>query len=71
MENILICTMGLDVHRDVIIACLIKGKFNQKPEIEIRNFITFRPDMENLKKWILEQECKNVAMFLKFYQIYC
>ena len=39
--------MGLDVHRDVIIACLIKGKFNQKPEIEIRNFITFRPDMEN------------------------
>ena len=50
---------------------MIKGKFNQKPEIEIRNFITFRPDMENLKKWILEQECKNVAMFLKFYQIYC
>ena len=44
--------MGLDVHRDVIIACLIKGKFNQKPEIEIRNFITFRPDMENLKKFI-------------------
>ena len=55
--------MGLDVHRDVIIACLIKGKFNQKPEIEIRNFITFRPDMENLKKWILEQGSKIVSMF--------
>ena len=54
--------MGLDVHRDVIVACLIKGELNQKPEIEIRNFSTLRPDMENLKKWVLEQECKNVAM---------
>lgn len=62
MEDILTCTMGLDVHRDVIVACLIKGELNQKPEIEIRNFSTLRPDMENLKKWVLEQECKNVAM---------
>ena len=62
MEDILTCTMGLDVHRDVIVACLIKGELNQKPEVEIRNFNTLRPDMENLKKWVLEQECKNVAM---------
>ena len=62
MEDILTCTMGLDVHRDVIVACLIKGELNQKPEVEIRNFSTLRPDMENLKKWVLEQECKNVAM---------
>lgn len=62
MEDILTCTMGLDVHRDVIVACLLKGEPNQKPEVEIRNFSTLRPDMENLKKWILEQECKNVAM---------
>lgn len=62
MEDILTCTMGLDVHRDVIVACLLKGELNQKPEVEIRNFSTLRPDMENLKKWILEQECKNVAM---------
>lgn len=62
MEDILTCTMGLDVHRDVIVACLIKGELNQKPEVEIRNFSTLRPDMENLKKWVLEQECKNIAM---------
>lgn len=62
MEDILTCTMGLDVHRDVIVACLLRGELNQKPEVEIRNFSTLRPDMENLKKWILEQECKNVAM---------
>ena len=35
MEDILTCTMGLDVHRDVIVACLIKGELNQKPELEI------------------------------------
>ena len=55
MEDILTCTMGLDVHRDVIVACLIKGELNQKPEIEIRNFSTLRPDMEILKKCGLER----------------
>lgn len=62
MNDILTCTMGLDVHRDVIVACLLKGELKQKPEVEIRSFSTLRPDMEKLKEWVLEQECKNVAM---------
>jgi transposase len=62
MEDILTCAMGLDVHRDVIVACLIKGELNKKPEVEIKSFSTLRPDMEKLKEWVLKQKCKNVAM---------
>lgn len=37
MQNILTCAMGLDVHRNVIAACLAKGGLGTDPEIEIRS----------------------------------
>ena len=35
MQDILTCAMGLDVHRDVIVACLARGELGTEPEIEI------------------------------------
>ncbi len=35
MQDILTCAMGLDVHRDIIVACLVKGELGTDPEIEI------------------------------------
>ena len=54
--------MGLDIHRDVIVACLAKGKLGTEPEIEIRSFSTLIPEMRKLRDWVLETECRHVAM---------
>ena len=38
MEAILEICCGLDVHRDNIVACLMKGNLDNKPTPEIRTF---------------------------------
>ena len=62
MQDILTCAMGLDIHRDVIVACLAKGELGTDPEIEIRSFSTLIPEMQKLRDWVLEAECYHVAM---------
>lgn len=62
MQDILTTAMGLDVHRDIIVACLIKGGFDLEPETEIRTFSTLIPEMKKLREWILETDCRHVAM---------
>ena len=62
MQDILTVAMGLDVHRDIIVACLIKGQIGLEPETEIRTFGTLIPEMQKLRDWILETGCRNVAM---------
>ncbi len=62
MQDILTVAMGLDVHRDIIVACLIKGQIGLEPETEIRTFSTLIPEMQKLRDWILETDCRNVAM---------
>ena len=57
MQDILTCAMGLDIHRDVIVACLAKGELGADPEIEIRSFSTLIPEMRKLRDWVLEAEC--------------
>lgn len=47
MQDILTCAMGLDVHRDVIVACLARGELGTEPEIEIRSFSTLIPTPYN------------------------
>ena len=63
MQDILTCAMGLDIHRDVIVACLAKGELGTDPEIEIRSFSTLIPEMRKLRDWVLEAECRYVATF--------
>jgi len=62
MQDILSCAMGLDVHRDTIVACLAKGEIGKDPEIEIRSFSTLIPEMQKLRDWVLETDCHHVAM---------
>lgn len=62
MQDILTTAMGLDVHRDIIVACLIKGQIGLEPEAEIRTFSTLIPEMQKLRDWVLETDCRNVAM---------
>ena len=62
MQDILTCVMGVDVHRDIIVACLAKGEIGSDPEIEIRSFSTLIPEMRKLRDWVLEVDCRHVAM---------
>lgn len=62
MQDILSCAMGLDVHRDTIVVCLAKGELGADPEIEIRSFSTLIPEMQKLRDWVLETDCRHVAM---------
>ena len=56
MQDILTCVMGLDVHRDIIVACLVKGAVDAEPEAETRTFSTLIPEMQKLRDWVIEAE---------------
>ena len=62
MQDILTCVMGLDVHRDIIVACLVRGAVDAEPEAETRTFSTLIPEMQKLRDWVIEAECRNIAM---------
>lgn len=62
MQDILTCAMGLDIHRDIIVACLARGEIGSDPEIEIRSFSTLIPEMKKLRDWVVESDCRHVAM---------
>jgi transposase len=62
VEDILEICCGLDVHKDTVVACLLKGNLDSKPSKEIRTFSTLLPDLDKLKVWLEEEECRNVAM---------
>ena len=62
MQDILTCAMGLDIHRDVIVACLAKGELGTDRKSRLRSFSTLIPEMRKLRDWVLEAECRYVAM---------
>jgi len=62
MKDILDCCCGLDIHKDSIVACLMKGPVNQQPSSEIRTFSTQNHDIDALRNWLETQECRHVAM---------
>ena len=53
---------GLDVHQETIVACVLKGELDKKPQSEIRTFGTYTKDLEDLHQWLNEEEVEQVAM---------
>ena len=58
MEVIYERCCGLDVHKDVIVACLMTGTKKK----EIRSFKTFTDELLTLVDWIKVEGCQHVAM---------
>jgi len=52
---------GLDVHKKMVVACLITPG-EQKPKQEIRTFGTMTEDLKALREWLLENGVTAVAM---------
>jgi transposase len=62
LQDILEICCGLDVHKDTVVACLLKGNVDGNPSKEIRTFSTLLPELEQLKLWLEEEQCHHVAM---------
>ena len=61
MEALLYCCCGLDVHKDLIEACILKGT-DREPDIIRESFGTTKPELDRLTKWLSKNDCYTVAM---------
>ena len=62
MRNLLEVCCGLDVHKEVLVACMLKGGIDEEPEPIIKEFPTLLYGLDEFKKWVIENNCHNVAM---------
>jgi transposase len=62
MKDLLEICCGLDVHKETVVACLLKGDINGTPEATIRTFSTLLAGLDELKAWLEEENCRHVAM---------
>jgi transposase len=69
MKTIYNISCGLDVHRDTVVACILKtinfsekGRRNDEVAKEIITFGTFYDDLQELKSWLEVNDCRHVAM---------
>ena len=61
MEIIMECCCGLDVHRDVVEACIIKGALDTPDKIQ-EQFKTTRQELLRMVNWLIQNECYYIAM---------
>lgn len=57
MEVVYRCCCGIDVHKKVIVACLVNGG-----EQELREFGTTTSEIKSLANWLTESGCEMIAM---------
>lgn len=64
MDDVLACCCGLDIHKESIVACVLKGRIEAgyKPRSELKEFGTQLKDLNALRKWLEEHDCHYVAM---------
>ena len=53
---------GLDVHKDMISACLVSVDASGEDYTEIREIRSFTADLQCLRDWLVEKSCPIVAM---------
>lgn len=62
MKDLLEICCGLDVHKDMVVACLLKGELGSEPEGEIVEYSTLLSGLDCLKTWLVENDCRDIAM---------
>lgn len=62
MEAIFESCAGLDVHRDTVVTCILRGGINSKLEKEVKTFKTDTESLIKLLNFLEVNECSHVAM---------
>src|SRR5918911_5598893 len=62
MEVLHTCCCGLDVHKDTVVACLIRAGARGPRGKEVRTFGTTTAALLALADWLRAAECTHVAM---------
>ena len=62
MEAIIERCCGLDVHKDVVVACVLVGPPEGRARKEIRTFGTTTTQLEEMCGWLLKVGCTHVGM---------
>lgn len=62
MDAIIESCAGLDVHRDIVVACVLAGELEKKPKKEIKEFATTTKGLIELLDYLVEKKCTHVAM---------
>jgi transposase len=61
MEVVHEVACGLDVHQATVVACVLSGR-GEKPKKQKKTFNTFTRGLRELREWLSEQGCTQVAM---------
>ena len=61
MEALLECCCGIDVHRDTLQVCILKG-LTDTPEVIRAEFKTMPQDLQELVQWLIDHGCNHIAM---------
>ena len=56
------CCCGVDIHKRIIVACLIILGQDGKLTKEVRSFVPMTEDLLPLAEWLLAAGCTHVAM---------
>jgi transposase len=56
------CCAGLDVHKRMVVACVLKGEPGKKPATETKNFGTTTPELMEMVEWLKGHATTHVAM---------
>lgn len=53
---------GIDVHKKFVVACIVKTDKQDVTTYECHHFSTYTKGLEELLKWLLDYNCKDVCM---------
>lgn len=62
LQALINCCCGLDIHKDIIQACILKGDADKEPDIIRAEFKTLQNDLRALCAWLFENGCFYIAM---------
>ena len=62
MERLATACCGLDVHKQTVVACLVRPSTERSSTRETRTFGTTTQALEELRSWLQAAECTHVAL---------
>jgi transposase len=62
MEAIIERCCGLDVHKDIVVACVLMGPPERRTQKDIRTYGTTTTELERLRDWLRQVGCTHVGM---------